>query len=445
MEEGEYNNENIPIEDNKIEEQPQDYNQNEYNNNQPVEENQENHEQEEIIDTSNKEPKEEINLIENAEKPIEEPLVYIADTQQTQDNKTQYILKGKLFTDPLTRRYSDFFSLRQKLMSRWPGIVIPNLPPKILIGSSSDKTTIRIRKRLLNNFCVELVKQNYFMDCEEVKLFFEHTVNPQDFQSRIALVPELTYAQIMENYTKYFTPEDDNNRNYPVFTQHDYTEFNAFISMWMTLIKSTKENMFKYSEERKQSIRNNYKIFRALEEYEKSSLMDYAEGDSSQLVFFNVKNSKLTEKVLSYTHDVQNEYEIIYQWLEDRELHLMALTDALTSFNNLLSIQVKLEEEIEALNTKIRNLEIGKRGFFDIIKLKKPEDLLPQCKNELNDKKEQLSNLKKILGLLNLRFAKEKTEVLEQMKVEFYDIVKKFANINVNNNIKNSELWEEVN
>ena len=249
----------------------------------------------------------------------------------------------------------------------------------------------------------------------------------------------------MENYNKYFTPEEDKNRNYPVFTQHDYTEFNSFIAKWMTLIKTTKENMFKYSEERRQSIRNNYKIFRALEEYEKSSLMDYAEGDSSQLVFFNVKNSKLTEKVLSYTHDVQNEYEVIYQWLEDRELHLMALTDALASFSNLLSNQAKLEEEIEALNIKIRNLEIGKRGFFDIIKLKKPEDLLPQCKNELNEKKEKLTCLKKILELLNLRFAKEKIKVLEQMKVEFYETVKKFGNINVNNNIKNSELWEEVN
>ena len=437
MEEDNHNDENIQIEENKIENLPQDNDQNQYENNQQEDDNQEDI----IIDTSNKEPKEEINL----EGKEEEPTIYIAETKQTQDNKTQYILKGKMCTEPLIRRYSDFFSLRQKIMSRWPGIVVPNLPPKILIGSSSDKTTIRIRKRLLNNFCVDLVKKNYFLDSEEVKLFFEPSNTPQDFQTKVALVPELTYAQIMENYNKYFIPEEDKNRNYPVFTQHDYTEFNSFIAKWMTLIKTTKENMFKYSEERRQSIRNNYKIFRALEEYEKSSLMDYAEGDSSQLVFFNVKNSKLTEKVLSYTHDVQNEYEVIYQWLEDRELHLMALTDALASFSNLLSNQAKLEEEIEALNIKIRNLEIGKRGFFDIIKLKKPEDLLPQCKNELNEKKEKLTCLKKILELLNLRFAKEKIKVLEQMKVEFYETVKKFGNINVNNNIKNSELWEEVN
>jgi len=28
------------------------------------------------------------------------------------------------------RRYSDFFALREKLSERWPGIYIPNIPPK---------------------------------------------------------------------------------------------------------------------------------------------------------------------------------------------------------------------------------------------------------------------------------------------------------------------------
>ena len=147
MEEDNHNDENIQIEENKRENLPQDNDQNQYENNQQEDDNQEDI----IIDTSNKEPKEEINL----EGKEEEPTIYIAETKQTQDNKTQYILKGKMCTEPLIRRYSDFFSLRQKIMSRWPGIVVPNLPPKILIGSSSDKTTIRIRKRLLNNFCVE--------------------------------------------------------------------------------------------------------------------------------------------------------------------------------------------------------------------------------------------------------------------------------------------------
>ena len=81
MEEDNHNDENIQIEENKIENLPQDNDQNQYENNQQEDDNQEDI----IIDTSNKEPKEEINL----EGKEEEPTIYIAETKQTQDNKTQ--------------------------------------------------------------------------------------------------------------------------------------------------------------------------------------------------------------------------------------------------------------------------------------------------------------------------------------------------------------------
>ena len=35
--------------------------------------------------------------------------------------------------DPVYRRYSDFFTLREKLIERWPGVYIPNIPPKKVV------------------------------------------------------------------------------------------------------------------------------------------------------------------------------------------------------------------------------------------------------------------------------------------------------------------------
>ena len=101
----------------------------------------------ELIDEENKEQID----IENEEpkNKEEEPLVYISEANQTSDKITQYVIKGKLCPNDLFRRYSDFFILRQKLLSRWPGITIPNLPPKVIFGSSTDKRTDMIRKRLL--------------------------------------------------------------------------------------------------------------------------------------------------------------------------------------------------------------------------------------------------------------------------------------------------------
>ena len=37
------------------------------------------------------------------------------------------------------KRYRDFFSLRQYLVARWPGVLIPPIPPKQSVGNKKDK------------------------------------------------------------------------------------------------------------------------------------------------------------------------------------------------------------------------------------------------------------------------------------------------------------------
>ena len=123
----------------------------------------------------------------------------------------------------------------------------------------------------------------------------------------------------------------------------------------------------------------------------------------------------------------------------------MSMTDALTSFNNLLHVQAKIEDEINSLKNKIKNLEVGKRGFLDIIRFKKTDELLPTSKAELNEKNEKLNSVKEILKMLNHRFAKEKADLLANITKQFYETVKDFAASNVNNNKINKELWEDVN
>lgn len=44
-----------------------------------------------------------------------------------------YTIKLKNRNDAILRRFSDFFLLREKLIIRWPGVYIPNIPPKITV------------------------------------------------------------------------------------------------------------------------------------------------------------------------------------------------------------------------------------------------------------------------------------------------------------------------
>ena len=80
------------------------------------------------------------------------------------------LLCSEINNSSILRRYSDFFSLREKLKENWPGIYIPNIPPKKLIGNTNEKL-ISNRMRLLNAFCFKLSKIPYLFKSNEVKIF----------------------------------------------------------------------------------------------------------------------------------------------------------------------------------------------------------------------------------------------------------------------------------
>ncbi len=80
------------------------------------------------------------------------------------------LLGSEINNSSILRRYSDFFSLREKLKENWPGIYIPNIPPKKLIGNTNEKL-ISNRMRLLNAFCFKLSKIPYLFKSNEVKIF----------------------------------------------------------------------------------------------------------------------------------------------------------------------------------------------------------------------------------------------------------------------------------
>ena len=70
---------------------------------------------------------------------------------------TSYTLQGSKLPEPLSRRYRDFDALRKKLVERWPGVFIPNIPHKKTMGNT-DKEIVGLRIEMINRFLKKLSK-----------------------------------------------------------------------------------------------------------------------------------------------------------------------------------------------------------------------------------------------------------------------------------------------
>jgi len=68
------------------------------------------------------------------------------------------------------RRYSHFFQLREVICSRWPGIVIPRIPPKKAIGAK-ELRFITERRFYLERFLRKSANLQFLINCEEFLIF----------------------------------------------------------------------------------------------------------------------------------------------------------------------------------------------------------------------------------------------------------------------------------
>ena len=103
--------------------------------------------------------------------------MYVSDPVYTKDGVkgyTSYKLNGSRVPETLNRRYRDFDALRKKLVERWPGIFIPNIPHKKKVGYKS-KRIIGLRLEMINRFLKKLSKIEYLFNSEEMDLFLQNS------------------------------------------------------------------------------------------------------------------------------------------------------------------------------------------------------------------------------------------------------------------------------
>ena len=91
--------------------------------------------------------------------------------------------------------------MRNKLRENWPGIYIPNIPPKKTVGNLDSKL-IDTRMKLLNKFCENLYKSNHIYKSEEVKIYF--SPQTRDMFKELDNLKKENYEELSKKYKNVF-------------------------------------------------------------------------------------------------------------------------------------------------------------------------------------------------------------------------------------------------
>ena len=108
-----------------------------------------------------------------------------------------YEVKGKDLQGDFDckRRYNEFFILFECLQKRWPGILLPQVPPKKSMGNK-EQVFIQERRFYLERYLRKLAKYDFIINSQEFQLF----CRPQglDVEKALTKLPKLSTAQLYE-------------------------------------------------------------------------------------------------------------------------------------------------------------------------------------------------------------------------------------------------------
>ena len=108
-----------------------------------------------------------------------------------------------------SRRYTDFYMLREAFVARWPGIYFPPIPPKKPMGNK-DMKFIEERRFFLERFLRKLANNDFILISEEFKIFSRLG---RDIKKSINNLPKVTPFIILERLKNNFNISDEPHKD----------------------------------------------------------------------------------------------------------------------------------------------------------------------------------------------------------------------------------------
>ena len=351
---------------------------------------------------------------------------------------TSYTLQGSKIPEPLSRRYRDFDALRKKLVERWPGVFIPNIPHKKTMGNT-DKEIVGLRIEMINRFLKKLSKIDYLFNSDEMELFLQNSNNvPKTLDN----IKEDTFEELLKKYSSTFTDYDDNfdtstgksaqdefakklNENYPRLRA-----FRAFIAQ---------------EKERFKEVQKNYlAVISDLSIYEKEIISTFVNSDENKLVFFNMKNIDLCKNISNAQEKVINPYDRLYQAITEDYLDTEAMQESLESLKGLQDTYNKLTKNLTSTNIQLNDLQAGKSSIKSMLSFKGKEENISGLMMEKEKLEKDIENLGQVIKIATFNMQNQMKNFKNVSLQNYYNELSRIEKDTESNAKIFDDLWDTV-
>ena len=353
-----------------------------------------------------------------------------------------YVVKGKDSQGEfeVKRRYNEFYLLQDCLQKRWPGILLPQVPPKKAMGNK-DIVFLQERRFYLERFLRKLSAFDFIIDGEEFQVF----ARPQglDVEKSLGRLVKMSSTQLFDRLAR------ATNVDIETMTQQERNildaqllEFQVFVKKATTFLKKMKNDIAGYLTDKQMLIKGYAGTAASLAAYEDNNLNYYVESDPSKLVVNNMEQGNLIESLRHTVENLRNPFTDLYHWVKGEIYDLAAFQAALNELKNAANAVESVKKKIAQAKADVENITTGKKTMNTLFK---NSGDVHTIQNKLEGYEREKEALEKLHALTLIHLGKNVLGKFKSQKLRLYSrIIQQFHVIEINNSHQLASFWSTV-
>ena len=141
---------------------------------------------------------------------------------------------------------------------------------------------------------------------------------------------------------------------------------------------------------------------------------------------------------------MDNPYTPMNDWLQEEEIDIEAMIEAIASLQNLNETYERLSLRITGLDNDLKNLKSGRKSIKSMFSFKSKTEEVTAVETDKSNSEKSLQDLEGVVKLATYNM----DSYIEYFKVEklagYYHNLKVFAELQKTNSLKINEMWECV-
>jgi len=332
---------------------------------------------------------------------------------------TVYSIKGndELGAFECQRRYSRFLILREVLRSRWPGVYIPPLPEKKMVGNL-DAAFVEDRRCSLEAFMQKLQATSYLYYSEEAQLFMRG--NQEDIKTALRALKPQSYEDLVSKYAATFAHlsglELSNEKALKIFN------FQLYLKKMKESFEIYK-NMAKSLANAKRDYYNRLALFHkhVLIDYEEKCLTEYTNGSQTPFVFRNEQepDSNVHIKKIEEACNKMS-FEAFYKLVKMEARELEAFLEIIDNRDSYHLLRMKLRNKVMSESHMKQNILSGKKTVRTVFSRRTQYEHVANCDKIIEQTQKDIDSITILYDMMTLIIAYMEIDKFKAEKVQTY-------------------------